>query len=77
MKKLETRSSIRRTESLIERCQCQLNRLQRNHIASAMLVWLSFKELAYKVKQTVYQLKQGLLSDYLKYRLRIPTIIFN
>lgn len=61
----------------IERCQCQLNRSQRNHIAAAMLVWLSFKELAYKVKQTVYQLKQGLLSDYLKQQLRNPTVIFN
>lgn len=61
----------------IERSQCRLNRSQRNHIASAMLVWLSFKELAYQTKQTVYQLKQGLLSDYLKQQLRNPTINFN
>jgi hypothetical protein len=37
-----------------------------------MLVWVSFKELAYQTKQTVYQLKQGLLSDYLKQQLRTP-----
>ena len=61
----------------IEACQCRLNRSQRNHIAAAMLVWLSFKELAYECKQTVYQLKQGLLSDYLKQQLRNPTIVFN
>lgn len=61
----------------IERSQCRLNRSQRNHIASAMLAWLSFKELAYQTRQTVYQLKQGLLSDYLKQQLRNPTIAFN
>lgn len=61
----------------IERCQCRLNRSQRNHIASALLVWLVFKELADQTKQTVYQLKQGLLSDYLKQQLRNPTIAFS
>ncbi len=61
----------------IERCQCRLNRSQRNHIASALLVWLVFKELADKAEQTVYQLKHGLLSDYLKQQLRNPTIIFS
>lgn len=60
----------------IEYCQCRLNRSQRNHIASALLVWLVFKELADQVEQTVYQLKQGLLSDYLKQQLRHPTIAF-
>jgi hypothetical protein len=61
----------------IERCQCRLNRSQRNHIASALLVWLVFKELADKTAQTVYQLKRGLLSDYLKQQLRNPAIAFS
>ncbi len=61
----------------IERCQCRLNRSQRNHIASALLVWLVFKELADKTAQTVYQLKHGLLSDYLKQQLRNPAIAFS
>ena len=61
----------------IERCQCRLNRSQRNHIGAALLVWLCFKELADSVGNTVYQLKQGLLSDYLKQQLRNPTIAFN
>jgi hypothetical protein len=61
----------------IERCQCRLNRSQRNHIASALLVWLVFKELADKTAQTVYQLKHGLLSDYLKQQLRNPAIVFS
>ncbi len=61
----------------IEYCQCRLNRSQRNHIAAAMLVWVVFKELADKSAQTVYQLKHGLLSDYLKQQLRNPAIAFS
>ena len=61
----------------LERCQCRLNRSQRNHIAAAMLVWLSVKELGDKTKKTVYQLKQGLLSDYLIQQMRNPTIAFS
>jgi len=61
----------------IEYCRCRLNRSQRNHIAAALLVWLVFKELADKAEQTVYQLKHGLLSDYLKQQLRSPTIAFS
>lgn len=60
----------------LERCQCRLNRAQRNHLCASMLVWLCFKELAYQTKQTVYQLKHTLLSDYLKQQLRNPTIVF-
>ncbi len=61
----------------IEDCQCRLNRSQRNHIASALLVWVVFKELADKTAQTVYQLKHGFLSDYLKQQLRNPAIAFS
>jgi len=61
----------------VEYCQCRLNRSQRNHIAAALLVWVAFKELADKTAQTVYQLKHGLLSDYLKQQLRNPAIAFS
>ncbi len=61
----------------IEYCQCRLNRSQRNHIASALLVWVVFKELADRTAQTVYQLKHGLLSDYLKQQIRNPAIAFS
>ena len=61
----------------IEDCQCRLNRSQRNHIASALLVWVVFKELADKTAQTVYQLKHGFLSDYLKQQLRNAAIAFS
>ncbi|MFB2976991.1 transposase [Microseira sp. BLCC-F43] len=48
--------------------------LQRNHIACAMLVWLRLKDLAYKTGQTVYQIKYGLLSNYLIQQLKHPSL---
>jgi hypothetical protein len=54
--------------------QCRKARLQRNHIACAMLVWLRLKALAYKSYQTVYQKKHGLLSNYLIEQLKRPAL---
>ncbi len=58
-------------------CECRINRSQRNHLCCAMLTWVCLKNLAYKTGQTVYQLKHGLLSDYLRHQLRHPTIAFS
>jgi DDE superfamily endonuclease len=58
----------------LERCQCRVARIQRNHIACAMLVWCRFKELAYKTERTVYQIKFGQLSDYLIQQLKSPSV---
>lgn len=58
----------------IESCQCRKARIQRNHINCAMLVWLRLKQLAYSTGQTVYQLKQALLSNYLIQQLKRPTL---
>lgn len=60
----------------IESCQCRLARSQRNHIAVASLVWLSFKRVAYQTQKTVYQLKQQLLDEYLILQLKQPTLAF-
>lgn len=60
----------------IAKCQCRLNRSQRNHIAAASLVWLRLKELAYQLQTTVYRLKQGLLADYLRTQLTNPSLKF-
>jgi hypothetical protein len=49
----------------LERCQCRKARIQRNHIGCALLVWVRFKELAAQTGRTMYQLKHGLLDDYL------------
>lgn len=58
----------------IESCQCRKARLQRNHIACAMLVWVRLKSLAYKTGQTIYKIKHDLLSNYLIEQLKRPKV---
>lgn len=56
----------------VESCQCRKARIQRNHINCAMLVWSRLKQLAYSTGQTIYQIKHGLLSNYLIQQLKRP-----
>jgi Transposase DDE domain len=58
----------------IEKCQCRSGRIQRNHIACAVLVWNRLTQLARSAGSNIYQLKKSLLSDYLRQELRSPTI---
>jgi hypothetical protein len=58
----------------IEGCQCRLARIQRNHIACAILVWVRLKQLAHDTACTIYQLKHGLLDDYMRSQLRSPAL---
>lgn len=58
----------------IERCQCRKERIQRNHIGCAMLVWVRLKALADEIGTSVYALKRDLLSDYMVEQLRNPSI---
>jgi hypothetical protein len=58
----------------VESCQCRKGRIQRNHIACAILVWFRLKTLAYKTGQTSYQIKHSLLSNYLIEQLKRPDI---
>jgi len=58
----------------LEDCQCRKARIQRNHIACSVLVWVRLKSLAYTTKQTVYQIKHGLLHDYLIHQLKNPSV---
>ena len=58
----------------IEACQCRKARIQRNHIACALLVWTRLKYLAYQTGDTIYALKRGLLHDYLVQQLKRPAI---
>ena len=58
----------------IEAYQCRKARIQRNHIACALLVWAQLNQKAKILRQTVYQLMQGLLKDCLINELRSPTI---
>jgi hypothetical protein len=58
----------------LERCQCRKARIQRNHIGCAFLGWVRLKELAAQTGRTVYQLKHGLLDDYLIHQLKNPSL---
>ena len=66
----------RETEQVtgIERCQCRKARIVRSHIGCALLVWVRLKQVAEETKQTIYQVKFGLLSDYLRQRLKSPAV---
>lgn len=59
----------------LEDCQCRKARIQRNHIACSLLVWVRLKSLAYTSQQTVYQIKHGLLHDYLVHQLKNPSVM--
>ncbi len=58
----------------LERCQCRTARIQRNHIGCAFLVWVRLKNLAAQTGRTIYQLKHGLLDDYLTQQLKHPSL---
>jgi len=58
----------------IEACQCRTARIQRNHIHCALLVWTRLKHLSYQWSQSTYQIKRGLLSDYLIQQLKNPSV---
>jgi hypothetical protein len=58
----------------IEGCQCRRARIVRNHIGCAMLVWVRLHQVAHATHQTLYQVKHGLLADYLRQQLRAPSV---
>ena len=58
----------------LEKCQCRLARIVRNPIGCALLVWVRLEHVAQQTKQSVYQVKYGLLTDYLRQQLKTPTI---
>ncbi|NJL21808.1 MAG: transposase [Leptolyngbyaceae cyanobacterium SM1_3_5] len=58
----------------LEACQCRKARIQRNHIGCAFLVWVRLHALAQQAGQTIYQLKHGLLDDYLCQQLKNPSL---
>lgn len=58
----------------LEKCQCRLARIVRNHIGCAFLVWIRLAQVAQQTSQSIYQVKYGLLTEYLKQQLKTPTI---
>lgn len=60
----------------IEKCQCRSNRSQRNHITLTTQVWVFLHEKAKQQKTTIYELKCGLLDDYMVRELRNPSLVY-
>jgi Transposase DDE domain len=58
----------------IEKCQCQNEWAQRNHIACCYHAWLALKVHATKLKKTLYRTQNELLSQYLMDELKHPHI---
>jgi len=57
-----------------EGCQCRKARIVRNHLGCAILVWVRLKQVAHETQQTIYQVKHGLLDDYLRQQLKSPAV---
>lgn len=60
----------------VEACQCRLARAQRNHIGCALLVWIELSARAKSLHRSIYSLKTGLLSAYMRAELAQPTFRF-
>ena len=59
----------------LEKCQCRKRkRIVRNHIGCELLVWIRLATLAYQTGQTIYQVKHGVLDEYLRQQLKSPAI---
>lgn len=58
----------------VEKCQCRKARIQRNHIACAVLVWIRMTAIARKALTNIYSLKKGMLSHYMQQELRSPSV---
>ena len=58
----------------LEKCQCRLPRIVRNHIACAFLVWVRLMRQAQVTGQTLYEVKHGMFAEYLRQELKTPSI---
>jgi DDE superfamily endonuclease len=58
----------------LERCQCRKARIQRNHIAADVLVWVRLADIAKKSATTIYRVKHDLPDEFLRQQLKNPTV---
>lgn len=58
----------------IARCQARRARSQRNHIGCALLVWARLTQVAVATHRTIYAVKYGQLTDYLRCELAQPSV---
>ena len=61
----------------IGECQCRKHRAQRNPIACCLWGWVSLARAARAAGQSLYQLKESLLDDYIRQQLQNPSISIN
>ena len=45
-----------------------------HHIGAVLLVWVHLMRKAYETSQTLYQVKHGMLSEYLRQQLKSPML---
>ena len=58
----------------LEKCQCRLARIVRNHVACAFLVWIRLMRQAQETRQTLYEVKYGMFTEYIRQELKTPPI---
>jgi hypothetical protein len=58
----------------MENCQCRNERMQRNHIGCAILVWGRLKQVADQTGQTLCQIRHNLLDEYHGRAVKNPTV---
>ena len=58
----------------LEKCQCRLARIVRNHVTCAFLVWVRLMRQAQENGQTLYEVKYAMFSEYLRQELKTPSI---
>jgi len=61
----------------IGKCQCRKHRAHRNPIACCLWVWVSLTRAAHRAGQTIYQLKESFLDEYIRQQLLKPVISLN
>lgn len=57
-----------------EKCQCRKERSQRNHLACCYAAWVALKVKAREMKTSMYQVRNNLFAEYLRFQLRNPSI---
>ncbi len=58
----------------IEKCQCRSERAQRNHIGCVILAWNHITAYAREMMTNIYNLKEKMLSNYMKQELIRPFV---
>lgn len=53
-----------------EKCQCRHAKAQRNHLSCCYLVWVSLRQYARQIGQTIYQAHQQQWAHYLRQLLQ-------